>query len=293
MRPFYNADRAKDGVGAEMILTSGRYLGAGIQDLHEESATQKYSIGARLVVDDRVFRYCQAKGALVAFKGGASDVMPREGAGDGVAYEVGDKVVSIPMNAQGDDFTIEQVANYWAEGYYWSGVSTPIIGMMHRIKSSAAATTTGQTTELTTNEGYVAATLYEPLRYAIPASTWQTSYVNPYKTCVAKTGTYGTKRSIICQPLRDVTATYYFWGQTWGPCFGQRHGSHIGRADLDRTLFYHTNGAVMSARSVNFTSGQPLPQIAGTLISCTRAWTNESGGSEGGGDQLYMLQISP
>ena len=290
----YQPTRGKDGIVVDQILTAGHKLPLGnIQDIHEESEVQNYSIGTRLVMDDRVFRYCQAKGALVAFKGGASDAMPREGAGDGVAYEVGETEVTIPMNAQGDDFVIEQVAGYWDEGYYWSGVSTPIIGQMYRIKSSKAASIIGQITELTTNEGYVKATLYEPLRYRIPASTWQTSWVNPYKTCVQKVAAHGQRRSIICQPLRDVQATYYFWGQTWGPCFGQRHGDHIGRADKDRTLFYHTNGAVMSGRSVNFTSGQPLPQIAGTLISCTRAWTNEEGGSEGGGDQFYMLQLSP
>jgi len=290
----YQPTRGKDGIVVDQILTAGHKLADGdIQDVHEESEVQNYSIGTRWVLDDRVFRYSYAKSALVAFKGGAADIMPREGAGDGVAYEVGATEVTIPMNAQGDDFVIEQVKDYWAEGYYWSGVSTPIIGMMHRIKSSAAASTAGQITELTTNEGYVKATLYEPIRYRIPASTWQTSWVNPYKACVPKTDTHGQRRSIICQPLRDVQAEYYFWGQTWGPCFGQRHGDPIGRQDKERTLFYHTNGAIMGGRAVNFTSGQALPQIAGYLISCTRAWTNESGGSEGGGDQFYMLTLSP
>lgn len=286
MRPFYKAARGKDGVAAEQIITSGRYLGAGLQDVHEESATQKYSIGTRMVMDDRVFRYCYAKGALAALKGGAADVMPREGAGDAVAYEVGDTVVSIPMNQYGDDYTAEKVAGYWNEGYYWSGVSTPTIGMLHRIKSSAVAA--AGTTVL--EGGYVQATLYEALKYAIPASTWQTSWVNPYKVVKAKaTG----RQSIICQPLRNITAERYFWGQTWGPCFGQLHGSALGRADKERTLFYHTNGAVMGGRAVNFTSGQPLPQIAGFLITDTRAWTNQDNGAESGGDQFYMLQLSP
>lgn len=286
MRAFYKAARGKDGVAAEQIITSGRYLGQGLQDIHEQSAVQKYSIGARMVMDDRVFRYCYAKGALGALKGGAADVMPREGAGDNVAYEVGDTVVSIPMNQYGDDNTAEKVAGYWDEGYYWSGVSTPSIGMLHRIKSSAVAA--AGTTVL--EGGFVQATLYEALKYAIPAATWQTSWVNPYKVIKAKAT---ARQSVICQPLRNITAERYFWGQTWGPCFGQRHGDPIGREDKERTLFFHTNGAVMGGRAVNFTSGQPLPQIAGFLITDTRAWTNMDNGSESGGDQFYMLQLSP
>ena len=286
MRPFYNATRGKDGVGAEMILTSGRYLGAGLQDLHEQSATQKYSIGARLVVDDRVFRYCYAKGALNAFKGGAADVMPREGAGDAVAYEVGDTVVSIPMNQYGDDYVAEQVAGYWDEGFYWSGVSTPTVGMLHRIKSSAVAA--AGTTVLT--GGYVQATLYEALKYAIPASTWQTSWVNPYKVVKAKAS---GRQSIICQPLRNITATYYFWGQTWGPCFGQQHSTKLGLADGDRMCYYKSDGSLCSSKDVTYTTGSVHNQKAGFLITDTRAWTNQDNGAEAGGDQFYMLQLSP
>lgn len=286
MRAFYHGDRGKDGVGAEMVLTSGRYLGAGLQDIHEQSATQKYSIGARLVVDDRVFRYCQAKTALDAFLGGRSDVMPREGAGDAVAYEVGDTVVSIPMNENGDDYALETVADYWNEGYYWSGVTTPTVGMMHRIKDSAVAA--AGTTVLT--GGYVQATLYEPLKYAIPASTWQTSWVNPYKTCVH---THSARASVICQPLRNITIANYFWGQTWGPCFGQQFSTKLGLADGDRMCYYKSDGSLCSSKDVTYTSGAVHEQLAGYLITNTRAWTNAGGGTENGGDQFYCLMLSP
>jgi len=286
MRPFYKAARAKDGMAAEQIITSGRYLGEGLQDIHEESATQKYSIGTRMVMDDRVFRYCYAKGALNAFKGGAADVMPREGAGDAVAYEVGDTVVSIPMNQYGDDYTAEKVAGYWDEGYYWSGVSTPTVGMLHRIKSSAVAA--AGTTVLT--GGFVQATLYEALKYAIPSATWQTSWVNPYKVIKAKAS---GRQSIICQPLRNITAERYFWGQTWGPCFGQQHATKLGLADGDRMCYYKSDGSLCSSKDVTYTSGAVHEQCAGFLITCTRAWTNMGNVAEAGGDQFYMLQLSP
>lgn len=286
MRPFFKAARGKDGMAAEQIITAGRYLGAGLQDIHEQSVTQKYSIGTRLVMDDRVFRYCRAKEALDAFLGGRADVMPREGAGDAVAYEVGDTVVSIPMNQYGPDYALESVKDYWAEGYYWSGVGTPTVGMMHRIKSSAVAA--AGTTVLT--GGYVQATLYEALKYAIPASTWQTSWVNPYKTCKHE---HSSKMTVICQPLRNITIDYYFWGQTWGPCFGQLYSSAIGRTAGDRMVYYRSDGSLCAGVDVTYTTGSAHLQCAGFVISNTEAWTNQDNGAESGGDQFYMLQLSP
>lgn len=291
MRSFYNPDLAKDGMAADQVITSGRQMPLGtLQSIHEESSVQNYSIGTRMVMDDRVFRYCYAKEALNAFLGGRADVMPREGAGDAVAYEVGEYEVTIPMNALGDadDYVLEQVADYWNEGYYWSGISSPTVGQMYRIKDSAVATTTGRITSIT--GGFVTATLYEPLVTRIPASTWQTSWVNPYKTCKHE---HSARMSVICQPLIDITLNYYFWGQTWGPCFGQRFSTALGRNDTDRQCFYNSDGALMSSKDVVFTAGSPFNQMAGYIISNTSAWTNAGGGSESGGDQFYMLMLSP
>lgn len=285
----YQPTRGKDGIVIDQILSAGHKLADGdIQDVHEESAVKNYTIGTRLVMDDRVFRYCYAKGALNAFKGGAADVMPREGAGDAVAYEVGATVVTIPMNQYGDDYTVEKAVNYWDEGYYWSGVSTPTVGMLHRIKSSAVATATGRITVL--EGGYVSATLYEAIKYRIPASTWQTSWVNPYSVVKAKAS---GKQSIICQPLRNITAERYFWGQTWGPCFGQQHSTKLGLASGDRMCYFKSDGSLCSSKDVTYTTGSPHEQLAGYLITCTRAWINMGNVAEAGGDQFYCLMLSP
>lgn len=285
----YQPTRGKDGIVIDQLITAGHKLPLGdIQDVHEESLVQNYTIGARMVMDDRVFRYCYAKGALDAFLGGRSDVMPREGAGDAVQYEVGDYEVTIPMNQYGDDYTAEKVADYWNEGYYWSGVASPTVGQMYRIKDSAVATATGRITTL--EGGYVTATLYEPLKTQIPASRWQTSWVNPYKTCVH---THSGKKSVICQPLINVQLGYYFWGQTWGPCFGQQYSTKLGLASGDRMCYYKSDGALCSSKDVTYTSGSVHEQCAGFLITDTRPWTNQDNGSEGGGDQFYMLQLSP
>lgn len=290
-RDGYEPRRQKDIGLADQHITCGRQLTGGKwQHIHEESVTQNYTIGTRMVMDDRVFRYCYAKEALDALLGGRADVMPREGEGDAVAYEAGDYEVTIPMNALGDagDYVLEQVADYWAEGYYWNGTGASAVGQLHRIKSSAAATTTGRITSLT--GGFVTATLYDPIDTDLAASAWQTSWVNPYKTCKHE---HNARMSVICQPLIDVTIAYYFWGQTWGPCFGQQSSTKLGLADGDRMCYFSSDGALMSSIDATYTTGSAHYQKAGFLITNTSAWTAAGGGSEAGGDQFYMLQLSP
>ena len=285
MRPIFNAlstRRAQDGVSAEMVITSGRYLGRGVQDIHEESELQKYDIGTRLVVDDRVFRYCQAKEALDPLLGARADVMPREGSMDAVAYLVGETEITIPMNDNGPDYVAEQVADYWKEGYIW--IQTGM--QLHRIKSSAAATTTGRITSVT--GGFVTLTLYEALKTAVGASAWITAWVNPYKVCKHE---HSHKMSIIAVPLLSVTINYYFWGQTWGPCFGQQMSTKPGLADGDREVYFYHDGSLLTGVDVHTAGGNA--QRAGFIITNTEPWTNAGDGSEGGGDQFYMLQISP
>jgi hypothetical protein len=286
MRPLFHATRNQDGVGAEQIISGGRQVAGGQrQDIHEESETQNYTIGARLVIDDRVFRYCRAKVAVVALKGCCADLMPREGEGDAVVYAVGDKVITIPMNEYGKDYTAEKVAGYWDEGYVWIQTS-PM--QMYRIKSSAVATAVGRITTL--EGGYVDLTLYEGLKTRMTASMWNTAWANPYNNLIPPAG---GKVSIAAVALRSVTEGYYFWGQTWGPCFGVLNGSAMGRTANDRMVYFASDGSVQAGVTVTWSDSKAHNQQAGFLITNTQAWTNSGNNPEAGGDQFYMLQLSP
>ncbi len=279
MRPIFQATRNKDGVAADQMITGGRQKADGKrQDVHEVSTVQNYDIGTRLVMDDRTFRYCKAKVALVPLKGGCGDVMPREGETDAVAYEAGSFTITIPENPNGKDEAAEAVAGYWNEGFIWIQVS-PAPGQMHRIKSSAAA-----------SGGFITLTLYEALKVRVPASTWITAWANPYGLLIPPSG---GKLSIVAEPLVAVPQNSFFWGQTYGPIFGQLNGGAMGRTANDRTLYFQSDGSVRCGASTNFTNGQPHPQRAGFLITNTEAWENAGGDPEAGGDQFYMLQLSP
>ncbi len=232
----YQPTRGKEGIVVDQLITAGHKLPLGkIQDVHEESEVQNYDIGTRMVMDDRVFRYCRAKEALDPLMGARADVMPREGAADAVAYEVGEKVITIPMNSNGPDYTAEKTLNYWAEGYVWFQLGA--VHQMYRIKSSAVATTVGRTTSVT--GGFVDITLYETLKKRVTASVWLTAWVNPYKVCKHE---HNTRMSIIAMPLIDVTINYYFWGQTWGPCFGTQFSTKPGLAAADREVYFSSSG---------------------------------------------------
>lgn len=278
----YQPTRGKEAIVVDQLITAGHKLANGdIQDVHEESVVQNYTIGARLVMDDRVFRYCYAKEALDPLLGARADVMPREGSMDAVAYVAGTSVITIPMNSNGPDYVAEQVANYWDEGYIW--IQTGM--QMHRIKSSAVATTTGRITSIT--GGFVNLTLYEAIKTDVAASAWITAWVNPYKACKHE---HSGKMSVIAMPLISVTIAYYFWGQTWGPCFGQQVSTKPGLASGDREVFFNSDGALFTGGDMASTG---LAQKAGYLITNTEPWTAAGGGAEGGGDQFYMLMLSP
>jgi len=279
MKARYQSTRKKSGIVADQILTAGHMKPLGkIQDVHETSTVQNYDIGTRLVMDDRVFRYCKAKTALTPLKGGCGDVMPREGECDAVEYAVGSFTITIPENPNGPDYAAEAVADYWAEGFIWIQVS-PAPGQMHRIKSSAAA-----------SGGFITLTLYEALKVKVPASTWITAWANPYGLLIPPSG---GKLSIIAEPLVAVAEGSYFWGQTWGPIFGQLNGSAMGRTANDRMVYFASDGSVQAGITVTWSDGKAHNQQAGFLITNTAPWTNAGGSSELGGDQFYMLQLSP
>ena len=263
MKARYQPSRGQDGLIVDQILTGGNMLSGGkLQDIHEISATQNYDIGTRWKIDDRTFHYCHAGTALTQMKAGHCGGLPTECNTAAVAYAIGDTVVTIL------DTTV-RVANYYQNGYIWIMKSGSY--QMHKIRSSAAGAGVS-----------VALTLWEPLRVTIDASTWCTAWPNIYSNIL---GTSSSFMSNVAIPLVAITDGYYFWGQTWGPCFGTVMNTVPGRDAGQRDLYFHTDGALMAATDFDLTVVQP--QRAGFLI------TNTTPGGAGYGDQFYMLQLSP
>ncbi len=168
------------------------------QSIYEESSTQKAEIGYRIIVGDRVFRYAYAGGtALIAGTLVKSAQLPAEvNKTVEAAAAIGSKTVTV---------TTAAALLYLAEGYMVVNDVTGE-GITYRIKSGAANADTATSTDLI---------LYDPLSVALTTSSQVELYGSAYYD-LDKSADVTDHISGI--PPIAVTANYYFWLQTWGPC---------------------------------------------------------------------------
>ena len=168
------------------------------QGIYEANATQVAEIGQRILVGDRVFRYAYAGGvALIAGTLVKSAQVPAEvNKAVAAAAAIGAKSVTV---------TTAAAQLYLAGGYM---VVNDVTGEGHcyKIKSSVANATTATSTDIT---------LYDPLAVALTTSSEVELYGSLYYD-LDLSATVTDQISGI--PPIAVTANYYFWLQTWGPC---------------------------------------------------------------------------
>jgi len=250
----------------DQILTAGHKLpGGNIQRIHEQSTVQNYDIGTRLVMDDRVFRYCKAGSALRDLLSGNCAMSQIEVYTHATASVVGSYYVTILDTAA-------RVKDWYAGGYIWImryAPTTTGIGQLHRIKASEASA--GVSVKLT---------LEEPLEVECGASTWITAWASIYSNIKID---ILPKSSLVCIPLIEVASGSYFWGQTWGPIFLQC-GYSPGSKNYDREVYWKSDHyGFLPGSEIDFTS-DVIPQRIGFLLPDTAVI---------GTDNFVMLQISP
>ena len=255
--PHYNAD----GVLASHVLSDGLLAGGVWQNLYEQSLTQNFPIGTRLQIQDRTFHYACAGGTTaVAMKAGHNASAEYSANTAAVAYAAGATTI-IFLD------TDTRAAHYYQNGYAWVMNLVSGVYQFLKIKDSLVA-------EAADNQ--VTLELYDPLPFAIPASTWLTVHRNPYASILFTTV---NTSSMVGVPLIPVTSGYFFWIQTWGPCFGTAMSAIPGAAANDRAVYFNSDGALINGASLT-TNGM---QYAGFLLPNTA----------GGGDQFYCLQLNP
>ncbi len=250
------------GVFNEIYSSRGFFPGGSAQAIHEESVTQNYEIGTRRVQDERVFRYCKAGGILKSMFGGldAQDsTMVNTHAVEELAGSY--NVTILDTGAAGS-----RPVDYYAGGYIWimKYPHEPTgIGQFYRIKSSTLG-----------NSASITLTLWEPLTYAIPASNWTETIKSLY--CDLRPP-IDKKASLMVLNLFPIQSGYYFWGQTWGPCFFQC-GYNPGSKDNDREVYYDSaHFGILPGSEINFGTDVPIFQRIGFLIN----------------SNFVMLQLSP
>lgn len=232
-------------------------------DLYDDSTTQLYTLGTRLVYGDQVFRYCRAGSALTRYVAGCNDDQ----------WSLTNAAVKATSAAGATTVT---VANTTAtadlyEGGYIVLFSSPL--QVRRIKGNAASD--GTDTVLT---------LDGALETGVTSATeWATGYPNLYYDVTSPDNTSGNVDyiSFIAVPVCTVASGSYFWGQTWGPCYGVAGSTVPGSAANQREVYFSTAGNLLDYGDAGAGTGM---QYAGYILPRT---------GSGAGDQFYMLQLAP
>ena len=206
----FKSETRDNNAGTDLIIGK---LGSddNVANPYEESATQLFPLGSRLIYGDREFVYVYMNGAVTAGKllqqppHVAHHINCTITNADAVAgsysHAAGSTTISIETN--GTDL----VANEFAEGYLQVNDQEGE-GQLLKIKSHPAHDHS--------DDPSVVITTYDPLKTAITKNSSQVSLLkNPYKdVIVAPTTETG---AIVGATVIDMTDDYYGWAVTNGP----------------------------------------------------------------------------
>jgi len=254
-----------------------------LQDILVSSAIQRYEVGTRVAMDDRVFRYCHAP--IEAVFGGAPSAQQGCFTASNLIYQGDGAQPVIAVGIQTFNFTyagglsaLGCAAHALKHGWF-SGFGERA---MYRIADNEAWV--GGT--------HIPITLSRPLWNQIGGgATRFYAWPNIYMNCVNPDPGYDSIggltgwATVVAVPLINITPPAYFWGQTWGPMnlLNGTWGANVGQTGNEREVHFDWLG-----RIVYRGGGVALDahmQRAGYLLFDGREAT--------GGDQLVFLQLAP
>ena len=180
-----------------------------------ESATQQFPLGTKLINGERVWRYCKNSSTAVTVVGnimqGPAAVHASieddlvVAASEGQTYAIGSYDITL-TSTEDIDVAPWSTENGAKEGYVYVNGGTGI-GQCRKIKAHEAFVTTGT----------AIVTVYEPWKVAIAAGNSECGLAeNPYSNVVVAAAGSTAPPVGVC--TRAITASYYFWAQTGGPC---------------------------------------------------------------------------
>lgn len=229
-------------------------------NVYEDETTQRYKLGTRLAVDERVYHYARAGAGINRH----DPVMNAD------SWSLTNEE---PNQAAAAGATTVQVVNTSAtENQYqggWIAIFTGRLQVRHILENDASD---GTDTTLYLDGG---------LEEGITAdSTWVTGYPSIYYDTRTAAENF---HSVVGVANCVVASGSYYWAQTWGPCYARAAGTVPGVTAYDRDIFAAGTGAVYGhIQAEGATAGGY--QRLGFLLPKT---------SSGGGDQFFMLQLTP
>ena len=231
-------DAGNDRRWAQLVTPGGLLPGRPQQEVLGISAVQNYRLGSRLVIDDRVYRYCCADPTRILRAGyGAYPMIDYEETGvPTVQADIGTFVISLTAVAAIG-------VNEYAEGTLVISYAAGAFSTRHKIKSNTVAAAPGAVFTVTVYDAFVA---------DVTVGLTVTLYHSPWREihCMRQEVLDGVVArwqfvSFVGVPNRQITAGNFFWLQNEGPCLCILSGGDEGALINDRDMHFDTNGAVM------------------------------------------------
>lgn len=252
------------------------YAGDNQLGIYQEEAIQRYVPGTRFTRwDGSVFKYGKSRSTALKNGQGAQNNSATVNIANSATIVVGDRSTILALQsddgvgANGAMADKELVGGYWVTGHAGATVQNRLIIDTDGVGVNGTG-------------GNIILYLDGPISNA--ATTPFTEIVlNPYRYLNIAT-VDANYLSVMCVPAAVVTATYYFWGQTWGPCWIRPGGGDTtpGNTINDRTAYFVGDGTVNFGTVIDALSRGH--QVAGFCIDQTANGTSAL--------PLIMLQIS-
>ena len=244
------------------------------QGIQEVSTTQRYRVGSRLQIGNRVYHYAMANGVLGPQMGALVENeqdVSQEIIGANAA--AGATVITLTLdNTDGPTYNGLLPANYLEGGTLM--VFGALGDFIRGIKSNTAVTVNAGTATFTV-------VLDIPIPVAITVADLGEVMASQYRSVVSFGDTHigNTWMTCVGVPTMATVAGNWTWLQTWGPTF-LAVAAEVGDAAEDRTVYFGGDGAFR-----DFAGAGGENQQAGYILKTAKAG--------GQGLPFVMLMLDP
>lgn len=233
------------------------------QAVDKASSAQNYRIGARLVVDDKVYRYAKVgtkEGEVLSGYMLVSNVSTVEYNG---ASDPGIAVISGTASEAGDYYVALLDADLSSGLYQNALITITDVSLDPDQVWSTYVSTNEDTGTSTYGTDTVLVTLVDPLPFTMTTSDYVNITQSPYSNVVVSARTDSSFRMAVgISPVFEADSTdlanKYIWVQTWGLCTGV-YTANAGELIAERTL-YSTGLGKVRADTVNVNNYQAIGQ---------------------------------
>lgn len=246
------------------------------QFYNEESVTQNYAIGSRMVVDNRTYHYSYSHAAIALptatyrLAVSTDQILAVNDLLSVGATVAGATQLVVTVGAyQGGIVAANELVNGYVE--IWPVAGT---GFMFRKIIANTATLVG---------GNITITVDRPMENVVGAASQVSIHPSVYRNIesAVTAGLAGFGTAVGLPPI-PVTLNYYFWLQTWGPCFIAPTGAWPLSAANMFDVYFHQDGTTNDFNTEYAAGANPSPQRIGFAM-----------GSGAYGSGAVFLQLNP